>query len=118
MPGAFAPSAVALYSSSETVTCVAPAHAQGLVRLGLKVNGMMVPVESSSDSSADVVLSGTTVVSGTTLPFTYLGSPMVQGIYPQMGVVGGGDIVTVNGQGWLSLIHNDQMVPTVANPNQ
>ena len=127
-PGPFAPPAVALYSSSETVTCVAPAHTQGLVKLGLRVNGMTVRVDGSAGSGSSVGAVGSTVTGSSssdgisvddsslsTLSFTYLGSPIVQGIYPQIGVVGGGDTVTVIGQGWLSLTHTNQMVPTTYN---
>ena len=131
----FAPSSVALYSSPETVTCLAPAHTQGLVGLSLSVNGVTVSVsDGDSDSigasssgvsgsgvsASGVSSSSTTTTTTTTLPFTYLDSPIMQGVYPQMGVVGGGATVMIYGQGWLSLTHSAQTVPTptLTNSNQ
>jgi len=115
--GPFAPSSVALYSSPETVSCVAPAHTQGLVGVGLKVNGMTVKVEknmASTSNDGNGGSSGMSVNSDiiTTLPFSYLNSPIVQGIYPQMGMVAGGDTVMIIGQGFFSFTHTKQMVST------
>ena len=113
---------MALYTSPQSVTCLAPAHAQGLVGLAqsahaqglvglaLTANGMVVRVDNGNSSSGSS--SSVSSDSASSLPFTYLGSPIVQGIYPHMGVVGGGDVVTIYGQGWLSLTNSDQMVPT------
>ena len=85
---------------------------------------MTVRVDNSAGSGSSTV-TGSSSSDGisvddsslSTLSFTYLGSPIVQGIYPQMGVVEGGDTVTVIGQGWLSLTHTNQMVPTTYNKN-
>ena len=135
----FAPLSVALYSSPETVTCLAPAHTQGLVGLSLSVNGVTVSVGNDgsnsasgsasgvnasgvigSDSNATDILPPQAAPTTSTLPFTYLDSPIVRGMYPQMGVVEGGATVTIYGQGWLSLTHSAQTVPTLTlfNSNQ